>query len=101
MNIPGLILIVIGSFYIIYSGIHKNEISINRSDKFMIIDKERFLTLQLYFSIFNSLCMITFGVVIVKYSLSNIYVFLCGVIFIFTNYIFIPISIKKGYLKYK
>ncbi|WP_315108019.1 hypothetical protein [Clostridium intestinale] len=101
MNIPGLLVVATGIIFMIYSVIYKNKISINISDKLVLIDREKFLNLQLYFSIFNSVCMIVFGILIIKYNLHNIYVLIYGFIFIFINYMLIPISIKKEYIKHK
>lgn len=101
MNIPGLILIVIGIIFLIYSIIYKNKININRSDKFIIINKQKLLTLQLYCSIFNSVCMIIWGTIIIIYDLSNIYALPYGFIFLFIDYIIILIARIKQYIKYK
>lgn len=101
LNIPGLLLIAVGIIFLIYSVIYKNKITINRSDKFIIVDKQKLLTLQLCCSIFNSVCMIILGVIIVIYNLSGLYVLVYGFIFIFINYMIIPIGINKEYIKYK
>jgi len=101
LNIPGLSLIVVGIIFLIYSIIDKNKISINRSNKFIIVNKQKLLTLQLYCSIFNSVCMIILGIIVVMYNLSNMYVLAYGFIFIFVNYTVIPIGKTKQYIKYK
>ncbi|MHB9942532.1 hypothetical protein CF065_13095 [Clostridium sporogenes] len=101
MNIPGLLLIAIGIIFLIYSVIYKNKISINRSNKFIIVDKQKLLSLQLYCSILNSVCMVIWGVVVIRYNLPNIYVAAYGLIFTFINYIVIPIARGKNYIKYK
>ncbi|NFC04841.1 hypothetical protein EXN00_05970 [Clostridium botulinum] len=101
MNIPGLILIVIGIIFLIHSVIYKNKIGINRSNKFIIVNKQKLLNLQLYCSILNSACMVIWGVVVIRYNLPNIYVAAYGLIFTFINYIVIPIARGKNYIKYK
>ena len=101
MNIPGLSLIAIGIIFLIYSVIYKNEIMINKSDKLIIVNKQKLLTLQLYCSIFNSVCMIIWGIIIIIYNLPSIYVVAYGLIFTFINYIIIPIGRIKQYIKYK
>lgn len=101
MNIPGFILIVIGIIFLIHSVIYKNKIGINRSNKFIIVDKQKLLNLQLYCSILNSAYMVILGVVVIRYNLPNIYVVAYGLIFTFINYIVIPIARGKNYIKYK
>ncbi|WP_346962335.1 hypothetical protein [Clostridium sp.] len=101
MNIPGLSLIAIGIIFLIYSVIYKNEIMINKSDKLIIVNKQKLLTLQLYCSIFNSVCMIIGGSIVIIYNLPNLCVLAYGFIFIFINYIIIPIGKTKQYIKYK
>jgi len=101
LNIPGCALIAIGLIFLTYSVTNKNKIMINRSDKLIIVKKQKMLTLQLYCSIFNSVCMIVLGIVVIVYSLSNLYALVYGFIFIFINYLVIPIGIAKQYIKYK
>ena len=94
----GVWLLVIGILFLIYSVIYKNKIMINRSDKLIIVNKQKLLTLQLYCSIFNSVCMIIWGIVAI---ICNLYIISYGFIFIFINYIIIPIGKAKQYIKYK
>ena len=101
MNILGLVPIALGIIFLIYSVIYKNKIGINRSDKFIIVNKEKLLTLQLYCSIFNSVCMIIVGIIVILYNLPNIYVVAYGLIFTFINYLVIPIGKNKQYIKNK
>ena len=101
MNIPGLLSIALGIIFLIYSVIYKNKISINSSEKFIIVNKQKLLTLQLYCSIFNSVCMIILGIIVIAYNLPNMYVVAYGFIFTFINYIVIPIGRAKQYIKYK
>lgn len=74
---------------------------INRSDNLIIVNKQKLLTLQLYCSIFNSVCMIIWRIVAIICNLSNLYIISYGFIFIFINYIIIPIGKAKQYIKYK
>jgi len=101
LNVPGLSLIVVGIIFLIYSIIDKNKISINKSDKFIIVNKQKLLTLQLYCSVFNSVCMIILGIIVFMYNLSNMYVLAYGFIFTFINYLVIPLGKTKQYIKYK
>jgi len=101
LNIPGFALIALGLIFLIYSVINKKKIMINRSDKLIIVNKQKILTLQLYCSIFNSVCMVLLGTMVIVYNLPNMYVLVYGFIFIFINYLVIPIGITKQYIKYK
>lgn len=101
MNIPGLSLIAIGVMFLTYSVIHKNEVMINKSDKLIIINKQKLLTLQLYCSIFNSVCMIIWGSIVIICNLPSLFVLAYGFIFIFMNYIIMPMGISKQYIKHK
>ncbi len=59
--------------FLIHSVIYINKIGINRSNKFIIVNKQKLLNLQLCCSILNSACMIILGVVVIRYNLPNIY----------------------------
>lgn len=101
MNIPGFILIVAGLIFAIYSIIFKNKINFyNKNGKFVLVNKQKFLNLQLYISVINSACMIIFGIIVVKYNLSTIYIVAYPSLFHFINYIIRPISRNKKYIKY-
>lgn len=102
VNMRGLIPIAVGIIFLIYSVIYKNKIDIKGIDKFIIVNKEKLLTLQLYCSIFNSVCMIIVGIIIFIYNVPNIYGAAYGLIFIFiNNYLAIPIGRSQKYIKYK
>ena len=101
LNIPGLIVITTGLIFLIYSVTHKNKININRIHRFIIVDKENFLKLQLRCSIFNSACMIIFGIIVIVYNLPNIYIIAYPLLFQFINYIIMPIGRVKHYIKEK
>ncbi len=101
MNIPGIILILIGIVFLIYSIISRNEININKIDKFNIKDIDKLLNLQFTANIINSLIMICLGFIIVIYNFSNLYVIFYAFIFVLINYIITPIAVKKGYIEVK
>jgi hypothetical protein len=98
----GLIIIAVGIIFLIYSVIYKNKVDIKGIDKFIIVNREKLITLQLYCSIFNSVCMIIVGIIIFIYNVPSIYGAAYGLIFIFiNNYLAIPIGRSKKYIKYK
>lgn len=100
MNIVGSALIVLGIIFLIYSIMSKNKVNIyNRHNNLIIINKHKFLKLQLYFSIFTSVCVIAWGLIIGLYNLPNIYILLSPLLFPVMNSIIYPISRIKGYIK--
>lgn len=103
MNIVGLALIVLGIIFLIYSIMSKNKVNIyNRRNNLIIINKHKFLKLQLCFSIFTSVCVITWGLIIYNLpNLPDIYILLSPLLFPFMNSIINPISRIKGYIKYE
>jgi len=101
LNIVGSALIVLGIIFLIYSIMSKNKVNIyNRRNNLIVINKHKFLKLQLYFSIFTSVCVIAWGLIIGLYNLPNIYILLSPLLFPFMNSIINPISRIKGYIKY-
>ncbi|MGV8984035.1 hypothetical protein [Clostridium sp.] len=102
MNTLGLAIAVVGLGFLIESIIFKNKVNIyNRSDKFIIVNKEGFLKLQLYISILNSMCMSVFGIIVIIYDLPNSYVVAYPILFQLINYMIRPISRSKQYIEYK
>jgi hypothetical protein len=68
------------------------------SDRFIVVNEEKFLNLQLYISILNSVCMIIFGIVAYIFSLPNVYVITYPLIFHAINWLIKPISRIKHYI---
>jgi hypothetical protein len=102
LNIVGLVLIGAGLIFLIYSIICKNKVNIyNRSNDFIILNKQKFLNLQLYFSILNSICAIILGLIVIKYNLISIYIALYPLVFHLINYLIKLTGEIKKYIKYK
>lgn len=102
MNILGLVVIISGIIFLIYSIISKDKINIyNRRDNLSILNECKFLKLQLYFSVLSSVYLITFGLAVIIYNLDNLYVLLSPLIFRFINYMVILVSKAKQYIKLK
>lgn len=102
LNLVGLVLVLSGLTFLIYSVICKDKVNIyNRSDNLIIVDRQKFLLLQFYFSILNSICMSIFGIIVIIYNLSDIYVIAYPLLFHIINYIIKLVAKSKQYIKYK
>jgi len=102
MNKLGLGIIIIGIIYLLYSILFKNKVNIyNKKSYYVVLDKHKFLKLQLYISIINSVCAILFGLVAYIYNLSNSYILLYPLVFHLINYVTILIGKRRQYIKYK
>lgn len=102
MNTIGLVLIFVGIIFLIHSIKCKNKVNVyNRGNNLIIVNKHKFLKLQLYLSIFNSACIITFGLVVIIYNLKSAYIILFPLLFHFINYLIRLIGRTKQYIKYE
>lgn len=102
MNTVGLVLVVAGVFFLIYSIKCKNKVNIySRNSNLIIVNKHKFLKLQLWFSILNSLGIIIFGLIVIIYNFTSTYIILSPVLFTLINSIVKPIGRIKKYIKYE
>lgn len=102
MNIFGLVLVVLGVIFLIYSVISKNKVNIyNRRYDLLLIVEHKFLKLQLAFSIFNSVFIIAWGLMMVVYNLPSFYILFAPLPFHFINFICAALSRSRGYIKYE
>ncbi|GAA0180858.1 hypothetical protein SH2C18_34780 [Clostridium sediminicola] len=110
MNLLGIITIILGIIYLIYSILFRNKITYyNRSFKIIENKEKDYFRLQLYFSILNSSWLLIVGLLtlILFYSEINFIISLilpCLVAplnFHIINYIFKIISKHKGYIEYE
>lgn len=101
LNILGFTVIAIAIIILIYSILSKNKVSAKLRDSFIILNEHKFLSLKLYCSIFNSVGMIIFGIIVIRYNLPSPYVTAYPLLFRFVNYLIIPIGRTKQYIKYK
>lgn len=100
MNKLGLVLVLAGLLFLIYAIICKNKINIfNRSDRFVVVNEKEFFKLQFYLSIFNAVCMIIFGVIVVIYNLSNFIIISYPLVFHIINSFLISACRRRGYIK--
>lgn len=101
LNIVGMVIIATAFIFLIYSIIRKNIVRVKYTNTFIIINEPKFLKLQLYGSILNSVYMIIFGLIIVVFKIPSIYIILYPLLFHLIDYLIIPVGKTKQYIKYK
>lgn len=102
MNWNGLMLVVLGLFDLIYFVMARNKDTLrNKNNKLIIINKEKFLKLQQYFTIINSIYLLIFGLIITLFSLADLYIGVVIILFLCDRYLLKIISIKKGYISFR
>lgn len=96
-----IFLCIFGVIYLIYSLLFRNKVTVyNKRSGMVIVNKEKFLKIQLYFSIINSVVMITIGAVVTVLNVVNTNIVLIPLLFHLINYLLIFIAKKKGYIQY-
>lgn len=101
MNWGGLVIVAFGVIYLCYSILSRNKVTIyNRKENMIIIKKEEFLKLQLYFSIINSLYLIIIGLIAVLSNINAMRILTLMLLFHLVNYLLKVISKRKGFIKY-
>jgi hypothetical protein len=106
MNWIGTVLVLTGMVFLIYSVLYRNKVNMysrrySKKSEMKLIKEAEFLRLQLYFSIFNSIFQIIFGVLIILFNLSSLLIFAGVLLFDFINFLLIIESKRKGYVDYK
>jgi len=100
LNWVGLVLILFGTGYLVYSIIFRKRVTYYNSSVEIVKGRENdFFKLQLYFSLFNSTWFILLGLIIVKLNLTNPIIVLSPVLFHFINLLLQIVSRRKGYIK--
>lgn len=83
----------------IYSVLFRNKVTLyNFNDRMKIIDRERFLKLQLRFAIINSMLLVVSGLIIAIYNLDMVYGLISIMVFHIINWIFKIVAKGKGYI---
>jgi|381.fasta_scaffold02602_6 hypothetical protein len=102
MRLMGLIIILIGIIYLIYSILFRNKVTVyHRNNKMIVLNKKGYFKLQLYFSMISSLYFVITGLVIIITHVNMSYIILSVLIFHLINY-FLKIKSKKlGYISCK
>ncbi|PHO07620.1 hypothetical protein BFT35_04960 [Thermoanaerobacterium thermosaccharolyticum] len=102
MNWMGIVIVIAGVVYLIYSFLSKDKLTYySRRIKMTLIKSNEFLKLQLKFSILNSIYLIIFGILIVVFNLNTVFIVVAAVLFHFINFLLILEAKKKGYVDYK
>ncbi|NRY59447.1 hypothetical protein [Clostridium beijerinckii] len=106
MNWLGILPILIGVVYLIYSICYRDKITYYnkrsaRKTAMTIIKPREFFRMQLKFAILNSAYLIIAGIVIIVFNVSNIFVILSIGGFHFINFILVIQSKMKGYTYYE
>lgn len=95
-----ILLSVIGIIYLAYSFLFRKTVTVyHKSYKKFILNNEKYLKLQLNFSIANSMIMIIVGLIATILNLSYGYVVLSVILFHAINYLFIVVAKRKGYIQ--
>jgi len=99
MRLMGLIIILIGVIYLIYSILFRNKVTLyHRHNKMIILNEKGYLRLQLYFSVIAFLYFVITGIIVIITNVNIGYIILSVLIFHFINCLLIIISKKLGYI---
>jgi len=106
MNWIGMIYILSGVFYLMYSFLRRDKVAYQsrryfRTSEMTIIKSSEFLRLQLIFSIYNSIYFIIYGILIIVFNLNDIFIIVGVMPYHLINFLFIVQCKKKAYVDYK
>ena len=97
----GLIIVILGILYLIYSILFRKQVTIyNKNDKMIINNMDSYLKLQLFFSVITSLYIIITGIITIITNVNISYVVLSVIFFHLINCLFKIISKKRGDISY-
>lgn len=101
MNGVGIVLVLFGTGYLLYSIICRKKVTLYFNRVKILPGKEKeFLKLQLIVSVINSIWMMALGLVVIKYDFKNSILFIFPVFFSFVNLLLKIFSRKKGYIEF-
>jgi uncharacterized membrane protein SpoIIM required for sporulation len=105
MNWIGIVPILMGVIYLIYSVLNRDKVTyynrrFSRRYKMTIIKLSEFLRLQLIFSILISMFNIILGILIIIFDLNNILILVAPIILSLLNFLLVGESKTKGYVDY-
>lgn len=105
MNWIGIVPILMGVIYLIYSVLNRGKVTyynrrFGRRYKMTIIKLSEFLRLQLIFSILISIFNIILGILIIIFNLNNIFILVAPIILSLLNFLLVGESKTKGYVDY-
>ena len=106
MNLMGILPILMGVIYLIYSVLCRNKVTyynrrFSKRNEMTIIKLSEFLRLQLNFSILNSIFCIISGILIIIFNLDNIFILIAPLVFSLINFSLVVECKMKGYVYYK
>jgi hypothetical protein len=106
MNWINMLPMLVGVVYLIYSVSCRDKVTYysrryRKTSEMTLIKPSEFLKLQLYFSIFNSIYLIIYGILMTIFNLNNVFIIVGFLPFDFINFLLIIKSKKKGYIDYK
>jgi hypothetical protein len=95
-----------GVVYLIYSVLCRDKVTYYsrryyRTSEMTVIKSSEFLRLQLKFSIFSSIYLILYGILITIFNLNSVFIIVGFAPFDFINFLLIIKSKEKGYIDYK
>ncbi|WAG63413.1 hypothetical protein LL037_13010 [Clostridium estertheticum] len=96
-----VVICILGVIYLVYSFLSRNKVTIyNISCKMVVLNEEKFLNLQLYFSIVNSILMIIIGLIIALVNLGLTYIIASVLLFHTINYLLRSVAKSKKYISF-
>lgn len=105
MNWIGIISILTGVFYLMFSVLKRDKVAYHnrryfKTSEMKILKWSEFLRLQLIFSIFNSIYLSIYGLLMIVFNFNDIFI-IAGVLpYHVINFLFIVECKKKGYVSY-
>ncbi|MBU3099750.1 MULTISPECIES: hypothetical protein [Clostridium] len=106
MNWIGILPVVIGVIYLIYSVLFGDKVNyynrrFSRRNKMTIIKSSEFLRVQLNFSILNSIFCIISGLLIIIFNLNSLFILVVAIVSSLMDFLLVVKSKMKGYVDYK
>lgn len=100
MNWVGIVISLFGMVYLLYSVVNRKKVTIyNRSVEVINGKEADFLSLQLLFSILNSIVLILSGFILIRFEISTLVIVVVPLIFHIVNLFLKIISRQKGYIR--
>ncbi len=98
--------VLCGGVYFIYSVLRRNTVTYftkqyRKSSNFVVVIPDKFLALQLKYSVVNSLYLMLYGLLLNVYALNAVFLIVGMFPFHFMNLLMVIHSRKLGYADYK
>lgn len=96
-----ILISIFGVIYLGYSFLFKNTVTIyHKSERMVVLNKEKYLKLQFGFSIVNSIVAIIIGIIATMLNLGFPYVMASVFLFHIINYLLRIVAKRKGHIQY-